>query len=121
VYFDPQRVKSFARIDPTIRRGVMDKSDMQDAARSETGIQQFNHNEADAYIIARSAVRFWEFFRGVLTEDELLPSEKPIFKRVHTFLKGVKAGKTVEEGLIFKENDRFFQFSKLTEQDISVE
>jgi Holliday junction resolvasome RuvABC endonuclease subunit len=120
VYFDPLRVKLMAKMDPSVRRGSMDKSDMQDAARSETQIRRWNHNEADAYIIGRSAARFWEFYRGDYTEEELTPSEKSIFHKTHTFTRGAKAGKTVKSGLIFKENDRFFQFSLLDPQDIAV-
>lgn len=60
VYFDPLRVKLLAKMDPEVRRGTMDKGDIVDAAKQDTGINRWNHNEADAYIIARSAARFWD-------------------------------------------------------------
>lgn len=113
VYFDPSRVKLLARVDPSIRKGAMHKQDMIQAAKAETSISRWNHNEADAYIIARSAARFWEFYEGTLKYDELTPAEQKVFYQRHTFTRGKKAGKTVEHGLVFKESDRFFVFSKV--------
>jgi hypothetical protein len=119
VYLDPKRVKLMAKMDPSVRKGRMDKSDMQDAARADTGIKRWNHNEADAYIIARTAAGFWQFHRGELKEEDLFPAELQVFLSVHTFTKGAKAGKTVKKGLVFKEGDRFYQFSQLGAADVS--
>lgn len=120
VYFDPSTVKSMAKMDPRIRRGTMDKSDMIEAAKADTGVKRWNHNEADAHLVARSAARFWEFIDGYLEEDELTPAERHTFLHTHTFKKGRKAGRTVKRGIVFKEDDRFFQFSVLAPQDTSV-
>lgn len=118
VFFDPQTVKRLVRMDPAIRRGSMDKRDMVEAARIDTGILKgrFNHNEADAYHIARFAARFWEFIRGELTEEDLVPSERNAFYKVHKFKKGAKAGKTTITGLAFRENARFFRFSQIPQE-----
>lgn len=113
VYFDPSTLKMLARMDPSVRRGKMDKGDMIDAAKSETGVKRWNHNEADAYIVARSAARFWQFEAGLLLEEDLTPSEKRSFHRVHTYIKGAKAGQVTRGGLIFREDDRFFKFSNV--------
>lgn len=120
VFFDPARVKLFAKMDSSVRRGRMDKTDIVDAARAETKIKRWNNNEADAYIIARSAARFWEFLNGTLPEDELVPSEIPSFTRAHTITKGPRKGKVVKSGLIFKEGDRFHRFSQLQPEDTQV-
>lgn len=119
VYLDPKRVKLMAKMDPSIRKGRMDKSDMVEAAKADTGIKRWNHNEADAYIIARSAAGFWQFYRGELAEEDLFPAELQTFLKVHTFTRGVRAGRTVKQGLVFKENDRFFRFSLLSTEDVS--
>lgn len=111
VYFDPATVKMLARLDPSVRRGTMDKNDMIEAARAEVGVK-LNHNIADAYIIGRSAARFWEFETGVIHRDELTPSEVQSFHRVHHYTRGKNAGKTVYGGLVFREDDRFFKFSE---------
>ena len=113
VYFDPGTVKMLVKEDPRARKGKMFKSDMVDAARADTQIKKWNHNEADAYHIGRFASRFWLLQRGVLAESELTPAEHQAFARVHTFSRGKRAGQTVRSGALFKEGQRFFRFSAL--------
>jgi Holliday junction resolvasome RuvABC endonuclease subunit len=120
VYFDPHRVKLLAKMDPSVRRGTMDKRDMVEAAKADTGVKRWNHNEADAYIIARSAARFWDFADGRLREDELTPAELQVFTRVQTITRGPRAGRTIKSGLVFKEDDRYFRFSLLDPEDTAV-
>jgi len=121
VYFDPLRVKLLAKMDPSVRKGTMDKRDMVDAARQDTGIEKWKHDEADAYIVARSTARFWDLHAGRITESELTPAEDQVFRSVHTFTKGRKAGKTVGRGVLFKEGDRFHQFSDLSPGELQVQ
>jgi hypothetical protein len=114
VFFDPATVKMLTKQDPSKIKGKMCKSDMVAAARADTGIKgKFNHNEADAYHIAKFAARFWEFQSGLLTEEDLTPSEMRSFARTHTYTRGEKAGKTVKSGTVYRENDRFFRYSTL--------
>jgi Holliday junction resolvasome RuvABC endonuclease subunit len=113
VYFDPSTVKSLAKEDPDIRKGKMFKSDMVTLARADTGVTTWNNDEADAYHVARFAARFLMLLNGEITEDVLLPSEQHTFMRSHTFTKGKHAGETHRDGILFRENDRFFRFSKL--------
>jgi len=120
VFFDPSTVKLLAKMDPKVRRGTMDKQDMIVAARSDTKVKRWNHNEADAFIVARSAARFWDLQKERITEDNLTPSEKRSFTRIHKYTKGWKAGQTVGEGLLFREDDRFFQFSLLEASDVAI-
>lgn len=120
VYFDPQTVKRLAKMDGRVRRGKMDKSDMIEAAKVDSGVKRWNHNEADAYIVAREAARFWEYLKGQLAEDELTPEEHKAYIHAHTYKRGVRAGTTVRTGLSFKENDRFFVFSALEPHEIVV-
>jgi len=113
VYFDPGTVKMLAKGDPKIK-GKMFKQDMVEAAKADTGIKgRFNHNEADAYHIARFAARFWLFLNRSISEGDLTPAEFQAFAKIHTFKKGEKAGQTVLMGAAFKENARFFRFSSL--------
>ncbi len=120
VFFDPQTVKRLAKMDPSVRRGSMDKGDMIEAARADSGVKRWNHNEADAYLVARSAARFWEYMRSILREDELTPAERQAFINAHTFKRGPQAGKTVTRGTAFKENDRYFEFSSLDPSELAV-
>lgn len=114
VYFDPGSLKMLAKEDPTARKGKMFKTDMVDAARADTGIKgRFNHNEADAYHVARFSARFFEFLTEQITVEDLLPSEYLAFAKVHTFVRGKRAGQTIRPGAVYKEGQRFFRFSLL--------
>jgi len=114
VYFDPVTVKLLVKQDPKVRKGKMFKGDMVEAAKADTGVTgRFNHNEADAYHIARFAARFWELDRGLIGEADLTPSERHVFLRTHTYTRGKRAGETVRLGTVFREGDRFFRFSLL--------
>jgi hypothetical protein len=142
VYFDPGTVKMLAKGDPKIP-GKMFKQDMVAAAKSDTGVKgRFNHNEADAYHVARFSARFWLFLSRVeklmegppatatvfrekiLTRQDpvkmaieqlcLTPAEQQAFAKVHTFTRGEKAGHTVLMGALFKENQRFYRFSRIS-------
>lgn len=114
VFFDPGTVKMLAKIDPKSRPGKMFKQDMVAAARADTGITApFNHNEADAYHVARFAARFFLLLDEEISEADLTPAELRAFTRVHTFKKGKRAGEVVKIGAMFKENSRFHRFSRL--------
>ena len=113
VYFDPLTVKSLAKEDPEIRKGKMFKADMVTMAKADTGIARWNADEADAYHIARFAARFLLLLEGKITEDVLLPSERHTFLRTHTFTRGKHSGETTRDGTTFRENERFFRFSKM--------
>lgn len=114
VYFDPGSVKMLTKGDPSVRKGKMFKQDMVDAAKADTGVTgRFNHNEADAYHIARFAARFFDFIDERVGVEELTPAEKRAFALVHTFTKGKRAGETLYQGAAFKEGKRFYRFSRL--------
>ena len=116
VFWTPTQVKAHARELISRPRGwKMDKVDMVEAAKTNTGGGSWNHNEADAYLVGVLAGRFWQFHEGQIQEDELTPKEVLFFTRVHTFIRGKKAGKTVKTGMIHREDDRFFAWSSKQE------
>ena len=113
VFWTPLQVKARARETLVRPKGwKMDKPDMIEAAKTDTGIARWNHNEADAYLVGVLASRFWGFYEGTLEEASLTPVERSYFSKVHTFEKGAKAGQTVKSGMIYREEDRFFLWSK---------
>ncbi len=118
VFFSPPQVKAHARafLDrPKVggKLWVMGKPDMVEAAREDTGgAGRWNHNEADAYWVARSAARFWLHLDGVVGADELTPAEVKQFRKIHTFKRGKRAGQTVKKGILYREDERFFQWAK---------
>ncbi len=114
VHFDPTTVKMLAKVDPSVRKGKMSKADMIARAKEDTGItRKWNHNTADAYVIAHSAARFWMFVQGELPRGELTPAEEQAFAAQHTFTRGKRAGLTTYDGAAFKEDRRFFRFSQV--------
>lgn len=116
VYFSPPQTKAHARLflgRPTKPvKWKMGKPDMIEAAKKDTGGGgRWSSDEADAYWAARSGARFWQFYEGHLSEDDLTPDELHQFTAIHTFTKGSKAGKTVKTGLLHREDERFFRWS----------
>lgn len=113
VFWTPLQVKARAREIIVRPKGwKMDKPDMVESAKTDTGIGKWNHNEADAYLVGLLSARFWGFHDGIIPETGLSPVEKGYFTNVHTYSRGAKAGKTVKTGMVFREEDRFFQWSK---------
>ena len=113
VFFAPPQVKSFAKEILERPKGwKMQKSDMVDAAKENTGGKGvWDHNEADAYHVAQAAGRFWELYAGLITEDELTFVEARTFTKIHTYVRGKRAGETVLKGILHRESERFFLWS----------
>ena len=114
VYLSPGQVKSFARtLISRPPKWKMGKPDMVEAAKSDAGGGKWNHNEADAYLVARLAGRFWKLYSGELSEKDLSDVEKDQFLKIHTYRRGKRVGETVKRGIYHREEDRFFLWSKI--------
>lgn len=113
VFFSPGQGKAHASAFLRRPKGwKMGKPDMVEAAKADCGGKgTWNHNEADAYWIARSAARFWQFHDRSLKPESLTPAELKQFTEIHTYQRGKHAGETVEKGLLYRENERFFCWS----------
>ena len=113
ILLGPTQVKSWAK-EALGRPKVWDmkKSDMVDAAKEITGGKgRWDHNEADAYLVASVAGRFWQLFTEQIDEEDLTFVEKRTFTKIHTFVKGKRKGQTVMKGILHRESDRFFLWS----------
>jgi hypothetical protein len=120
VFWSPLQAKAHARDTLDRPKGwKMDKADMCEAAKQDAGGGRWNHNEADAYLVAVLSGRFWDFYDGRLEEGGLTPTEIRYFTKVHTFVRGAKAGKTIKKGVIYRESDRFFRWSRLRGEEIN--
>ena len=120
VFWSPLQVKAHARDTLDRPKGwPMDKVDMCDAAKLDVGGGRWNHNEADAYLVAVLSGRFWEFYDERVAEGDLTPTEARYFTKVHTFIRGKRAGKTIKKGVIHRESDRFFVWSRLRDEEIN--
>jgi Holliday junction resolvasome RuvABC endonuclease subunit len=113
VFWSPLQVKAHAReLLGRPKSWVMDKVDMVEAAKKDASGAKWNHNEADAYHVARLAGRFWELHSGYITELTLTEIERKYFTEIKKYVRGKKAGKEEKKGVIYREDDRFFQWSK---------
>jgi hypothetical protein len=112
VLFAPPQVKRYAKdILERPKSWKMGKSDMVQAAQEDAGGGRWDHNEADAYLVAGISGRFWNFYVGNLAEDELTPYEKKAFTSIRTITRGKRAGQTEIKGILHREGDRFFLWS----------
>lgn len=117
VFWSPMQSKAHAR--ESLGRPdkwQMLKPDMVEAAKADTGGGVWNHNEADAYLIARLSGRFWLYRAGDITIDDLTPVEKKYFTEIQKPTKGKNAGRERKTGVIYREDERFFLWSQ-TEKD----
>lgn len=114
VFFSPGQIKAQARL--VISRPPkwpMGKQDMMEATKVHTASKGlWNHNECDAYWVAVVSGRFWLFQRGLLAEDALTPLERQQFLKEHTYTRGKRAGSTVQSGIAYREDERFFLWSE---------
>jgi len=112
VLIGPPQVKKFAKDLLERPKGwSMGKMDMCMAAAHDAGGGSWDHNEADAYLIAAFAGRFWNFYVGDLCEDDLTKYEKTTFTHIRTITKGKRAGRVEMKGFLHREGDRFFLWS----------
>lgn len=112
VFWLPPTVKKFAKgILDRPKSWTMGKTDMCEAAKASSGLKRWNHNEADAYMVACLSSRFWLLERGLLSEEELTPYEKQLFLRIHTYQRGKRAGETRRFGALHKEGEQYFLWS----------
>lgn len=116
VYLSPNQVKAHAHAFLKRPKGwKMQKGDMVDAVKQATegqGAKRWNHHQADAYWVGRTAGRFWQLIEGTIEAHELSELERKHFTDYEKYIKGKKAGKVKRKGITYKENDRFFRWSE---------
>jgi len=107
VFWSPLQIKAHAREALGRPKGwVMMKPDMVEAAKLDVG-GTWNHNEADAYLCAKLASRFFQFESGNLLPADMTPTETKYFTASKTPTKGKNAGTTLETGMIYREGERW--------------
>jgi Holliday junction resolvasome RuvABC endonuclease subunit len=89
----------------------MGKADMIEAAKRITGVKaRWTNDEADAFIVAVMASRFWLFRSGGLSKTDLTAYEKRVF--VGTKRKKKSSLLQKKSGLLHREGERFYLWSK---------
>ncbi len=121
VLYDPATLKLLAKGDPAKRKGSMSKMDMQHKVQLDTmDPSPIDNNEADAYLVALYAARFKRLRDGTIDPALLEPSERQVFLERTRRVKTAAGMVTKKIAHVFRENSRFFTFSKIPIGDISL-
>jgi Holliday junction resolvasome RuvABC endonuclease subunit len=114
VCFPPQTLKKLVYPEKPVTEVF--KSHMIDRAKTELNLHGhvLAEDAADAFWAGTFGKRFyrWHILKN-LPSEELGEYERHVFEGKHTFVKGAKKGSTEYTGLIFRENELFFNFEKI--------
>jgi Holliday junction resolvasome RuvABC endonuclease subunit len=113
MYIQPMSLKKFAC--PNMNPIEVTKHHVVHQAKTELEKhgRRFAEHLADAYFIGKMGAYFYRwFFLKRIKDGELPEYLQDFFFGKHTFVKGVKKGTTEYYGIIYKENDQFFDYAK---------
>ncbi len=113
IYIQPQTLKRISL--PDIKLKEVSKHHMTHQAKVELDRmgRRFSEHVADAYFIGKIGLRFYQwFFMRKFTDDDLTDKERKLFCGKHTYKRGMKKGITDYTGIIYRENDQFFDYRK---------
>lgn len=122
-----ERRKDFVLFDPTTLKLVSagkstaSKSEMQRAVqldRMSTDLTQAD--EADAYMVARATARFTMLRKGLLGPEDLDENEQRVFLQRSKKAKKGSSKPVRKVAHVFRENSRFFSFSKVPVGSVSL-
>jgi len=113
IYTQPVSLKKISV--PNMNPQEVTKNHMIHQAKTELGMQgqRLSEHVADAYFAGKVGRRYfqWNFLKR-LSDMDLGENERDLFCGKHTFVKGVKTGLTEYKGIVYRENDQFFDYSK---------
>lgn len=115
VLFDPTTVKLLTG------SGSATKSDIQRFVQTDRiSPETVQSDEADAYVIGKFATRFWESHNGIITPDSLTDRERHVFLERKRKIKTLAGTKIKRIAHAFRENSRFFQFSRVPQGSVDL-
>ena len=113
IYIQPMTMKKFAV--PSMDPREVTKHHMVHQAKKELNLQgkRFSEHVSDAYFAGKIGCRFYRwFFLKEIERSDLTEEEQHLFCGKHTFVRGVKKGITEYTGLIYREFDQVFDYTK---------
>jgi len=113
IYIQPLTLKRYAL--PDMKMDEITKHHTTFKARSELDMigRRFSEHVADAYFAGKIGLKFYQwYFMKKYTDKQLSDVEKKLFCGKHKFKKGPKKGFTEYKGIIYRENDQFFDYRK---------
>ena len=122
ICFPPQQMKKLA----IPEKSVNDVHKVQMTAAAKDKFNLHGHvltdDEADAIWAGHLGKLFYNWhFTKTLPEEKLHPLVRKAFCGTHTYVKGAKAGSTDRTGMIYRENELFFDFKKIAERRLNRE
>lgn len=114
VCFPPQMLKKLVFPETSVAK--VRKPHMIDRAKTALHLhgKRLAEDVADAYWAGYFGKRYYRwFFEKVLSEDELGDYERHTFCGQHTFTRGARKGVTEYTGIIYRENDLFYDFKAI--------
>jgi Holliday junction resolvasome RuvABC endonuclease subunit len=113
LYLQPSTIKKYAY--PDMDPKEVTKSFMTHAAKKELNKpgRGLSEHIADAYFAGKIGLKFYQwYFMHKFTDTDLSEQEQKLFCGKHQFVKGLKKGLMEYTGIIYRENEQFFDFSK---------
>jgi len=113
LYLQPMSLKKAAV--PDMNPHDATKHHITHAAKTELDKhgRRFSEHVSDAYFAGKVGCKFYKWFiLRELNDSDLTKDEWNLFCGKHTFKRGVKKGITEYKGIIYKENDQFFDYRK---------
>ena len=114
VCFPPQMLKKLVFPDGNVSE--IHKPHMIDRAKTMLGLQGkiLAEDVADAYWAGIFGKRYYNWhIRKILKDKDLGSYELNSYKGSHTFTKGTRKGDTEYSGIIYRENELFFDFKEI--------
>jgi Holliday junction resolvasome RuvABC endonuclease subunit len=113
IYIQPTSIKKF--VYPDKDPGEITKHHMTHAAKTELGKhgKRFAEHVADAYFAGKIGWYFYKWYFLKEFKDEDLPEYLQwMFCGKKTFVRGPRKGTTEYHGIIYRENDQFYDYTK---------
>ena len=121
VYVQPSTLKRYAL--PDMKMVDITKHHITHQAKKEIGLmgRMFSEHVADAYFIGKLGLKFYQwYFMHKYKDNDLSEYEQKLFCGKHTFKRGKKKGLTEYTGIIYRENDQFFDYRKQKRNSVKI-
>jgi len=122
IHLQPSTLKKYAY--PNMDPDEVTKQHMTHQAKKELGMigKRFSEHVADAYFAGKIGLKFYQwYFQHKFKDEDLSEHERTIFCGKYTFVKGEKKGLTEYTGIIYRENERFFDYRKQTQDSQEIQ
>lgn len=114
IAFPPTRLKKLAVPEGGPGGNRVDKPQMIVACKRQLKLRQNPVDDAaDAFWAAFLGKEYWKTVHGGREQEALRPDIREAFFGKKTFKRGVKAGVTLHEGMVYRINEFHFDFAKL--------